>query len=91
MVRPMSSPDQASEVARGEARGEGRDAAAAGVTGSVVAGPVGLGLVLVLAQGLRFVDPSHAIDDAWISFRIARNWVEHGVLSFNLDVPRSRG
>lgn len=39
--------------------------------------------ILAVAQGLRFLDPAHCLDDAWISFRVARNLVEHGVLSFD--------
>ena len=39
---------------------------------------VGLGCVALAALHLaRFGAPEHAIDDAWISFRIARNWVEY--------------
>lgn len=34
---------------------------------------------------LRFQHYDYVIDDSWISFRIARNFVEHGVLTYNLD------
>jgi arabinofuranosyltransferase len=37
------------------------------------------------AQLLRFGSLRFAVDDAWISFRIARNWVLHGVPTFNPD------
>lgn len=40
---------------------------------------------LAVLPVLRFVDPGYHIDDAWISFRIARNWAAQGIPSFNLD------
>ncbi|MGB0639470.1 MAG: hypothetical protein ACPGTU_09060 [Myxococcota bacterium] len=40
-------------------------------------------LAATCAQLFRFRDESFAIDDAWISFRIARNWLEGGGLTFN--------
>lgn len=39
----------------------------------------------------RFRLPEFALDDAWISFRIARNLVEHGVLTFNVGQPPVEG
>lgn len=56
-----------------------------------IRGPVALGALMAAAHGLRFADPAHALDDAWISFRIARAWVEQGVLSFNPDLPPVEG
>jgi hypothetical protein len=47
-----------------------------------------LGAALQLS---RFRDPAYAIDDAWISFRIARNLVEHGVLTYNTGQPPVEG
>jgi arabinofuranosyltransferase len=43
-------------------------------------------LSLLAASGTiaRFTDPGFVIDDAWISFRVARNWLESGVLAFDL-------
>ncbi len=46
-----------------------------------------LGLLVAAGNLYRFRSDYHAMDDAWISFRVARNWVEHGVLSF--DVGRA--
>lgn len=37
----------------------------------------------VVAHAMRFKDPGYGIDDAWISFRIARNWVQGEGLTFN--------
>lgn len=48
-------------------------------------------VLLAAAHQLRFRHPDHAIDDAWISFRIARNLLTHGVLSFNADLPPVEG
>ncbi len=53
--------------------------------------PVGLGAVLAALHCSRFSSPDHALDDAWISFRIARNLVEHGVLTFDLTQPPVEG
>lgn len=39
----------------------------------------------------RFAAPDYAIDDAWISFRIARNWLQHGVPTFDLARPPVEG
>jgi len=44
--------------------------------------PLLIGLGLVLLHALRFLDIEHAVDDAWISFRVARNLLDHGVLTF---------
>jgi len=48
-------------------------------------------LLLALVQGLRFRDLSYCVDDSWISFRIARNLVEHGILSFDIGSPPVEG
>ncbi len=45
-----------------------------------IAACVGLGVLHLV----RFANPVHTVDDAYISFRYARNLVEHGELSFNL-------
>lgn len=46
----------------------------------------------VAALGLaRFADPAHAVDDAWISFRVARSAVETGVLTYDVAQPRVEG
>ncbi|GEM_PF-1368923 len=37
----------------------------------------------VVTHASRFRDPGYGIDDAWISFRIARNWVRGDGLTFN--------
>ena len=50
-----------------------------------------LGGLGAIGHALRFTDLSHALDDAWISFRTARNLVEHGVLSFDLSRPPVEG
>lgn len=39
----------------------------------------------------RFSHPDHAIDDAWISFRVARNLLEHGVPTYNVGQPPVEG
>lgn len=44
---------------------------------------VGVALLGALAQLSRFRDPAYAIDDAWISFRIARSGLGGGGLTFN--------
>jgi arabinofuranosyltransferase len=45
-------------------------------------------VVATCAQLFRFQDESFAIDDAWISFRIARNWIAGDGLTFNAgEVP----
>ena len=53
--------------------------------------PVLCALALAAAQLARFASPDHAVDDAWISFRVARNLVEHGALTYNLDAPPVEG
>lgn len=50
-----------------------------------------LATLAATAQVARFVDPTYHIDDAWISFRIARNWAEAGIPTFNLDAPPVEG
>ena len=51
-------------------------------------------LVSLLLAALRmyeFTSQDFAIDDAWISFRIARNWLEAGTLTFDLTQPPVEG
>lgn len=51
-------------------------------------------LVALLLAALRmyeFSSQDFAIDDAWISFRIARNWLEAGKLTFDLTQPPVEG
>lgn len=50
-----------------------------------------IGLVLGGAQLLRFLSEQYAVDDAWISFRIARNWLEGGGLTYNAGEPPVEG
>lgn len=50
---------------------------------------VAMGLAAV--QWARFADERYAIDDAWISFRTARNLVEHGILTFDTTQPPVEG
>jgi arabinofuranosyltransferase len=42
-------------------------------------------LLLAACQLARLSHAGHAVDDAWISFRVARNLVQHGVLSYGLE------
>ncbi|MCO4771938.1 MAG: hypothetical protein KDA24_18045 [Deltaproteobacteria bacterium] len=59
--------------------------------------PVGVRLVALLASVActlslgRFADPAYAIDDAWISFRTARTWLETGSLTFDGSMPPVEG
>ena len=48
-------------------------------------------LFLAALTAWQFASPAFAIDDAWISFRIARNLLEHGALTFNLGRPPVEG
>lgn len=48
-------------------------------------------MLAAAVQLWRFSDIEFAVDDAWISFRIARNWLEAGVLTYNLDDPPVEG
>lgn len=43
-----------------------------------------LGLLAGCANLYRFRSGFYVMDDSWISFRIARNWVEHGVLTYDI-------
>jgi hypothetical protein len=45
------------------------------------------GVLLAALQLGRFVDRTRVLDDSFICFRIARNWVEHGAPVFNLAGP----
>ena len=50
--------------------------------------------LLLLAAVLslsRFRDPVHVLDDAWISFRFARSWLETGLLTFDASQPMVEG
>lgn len=47
--------------------------------------------LLTLASLARFAHPDYALDDAWISFRIARNWLEGGRLTYDLSRPPVEG
>jgi arabinofuranosyltransferase len=46
---------------------------------------------LATAHLARFRNSHYTLDDAWITFRFARNLVEHGTLAFNLDQPPTEG
>lgn len=48
-------------------------------------------LLLAALHLLRFADLDHAVDDAWISFRVARTWLEQGVLTFDASRPPVEG
>jgi hypothetical protein len=39
----------------------------------------------------RFSDWSHVVDDAWISFRVARSWLNPGVLTYDTSQPAVEG
>ena len=46
-----------------------------------------VGLVAFAVHVARFAGPEYVLDDAWITFRVARNGLEHGVLSYDVDLP----
>ncbi len=48
-------------------------------------------LLLGVVRMVDYASPHFAIDDAWISFRIARNWLEHGALTFDVTQPPVEG
>jgi len=50
-----------------------------------------LALGLIALQVSRFSANEFTIDDAWISFRTARNLVEHGVLTYDVTQPPVEG
>ena len=52
-----------------------------------------LGLVALAALRFAFfaADDAYATDDAWISFRVARNLLEHGALTYDLARPPVEG
>lgn len=48
--------------------------------------------VLPCLLGLgRFAEPGYAVDDAWISFRTARTWLDGGGLTFDGSLPPVEG
>jgi hypothetical protein len=49
-----------------------------------------ISLLLALQLG-RFSAYEYLLDDAWISFRVARNWVEAGIPTFDLTRPPVEG
>ncbi|MCZ6715346.1 MAG: hypothetical protein O7B29_15510 [Deltaproteobacteria bacterium] len=49
------------------------------------------GVALVGVHLYRFRGWSHVVDDAWISFRVARNWLDPGVLTYNPSHPAVEG
>ena len=51
----------------------------------------GLGAVVAGLQALRFMDLQYAMDDAWISFRVARTWMAGGGLTFDGAQPPVEG
>ena len=51
----------------------------------------GLGAIVAGANGLRFAERQYAMDDAWISFRVARTWLEGGGLTFDGARPAVEG
>ncbi len=48
-------------------------------------------LLLGVVRMVDYASPDFAIDDAWISFRVARNWLEHGALTFDVTQPPVEG
>lgn len=50
-----------------------------------------IGALLFGAHLLRFADTMYAADDAWIVFRVARNWLATGVPAFDLTRPVVEG
>lgn len=52
---------------------------------------IGLGVLVAAAQVARLSDPEAVLDDAYISFRTARNLVEHGSLTFDVTRPPVEG
>ena len=49
------------------------------------------GVALVGVHLHRFRDWSYVVDDAWISFRVARNWLDPGTLTYNPSQPAVEG
>ncbi len=50
-----------------------------------------MGLLGACLQFLRFQAPAYAIDDSYITFRVARNWVDTGVPTYDTDFPAVEG
>ncbi|MFZ5476973.1 MAG: hypothetical protein ACOZNI_09385 [Myxococcota bacterium] len=48
-------------------------------------------VAVAVANAARFSSEIHVIDDAWISFRVARNWVERGLPVFEPSIPPAEG
>ncbi|HVS13221.1 MAG TPA: hypothetical protein VMV46_04815 [Thermoanaerobaculia bacterium] len=48
-------------------------------------------LAAVLLRGSTLLSPEYAIDDAWISFRVARNWLAGHGLVFDPSLPPTEG
>ncbi len=48
-------------------------------------------MALVALQLARFANPAHAVDDAWISFRVARSALDTGVLTYDTTQPPVEG
>jgi arabinofuranosyltransferase len=46
-----------------------------------------VGLAACAVHALRFAGPEFVLDDAWISFRVARNALEHGLLTYDVSAP----
>ena len=68
--------------------------AEAAIHGSKLRGPLGIALAAlagVLLRGSSLLSAEYAIDDAWISFRVARNWVEGRGLVFDPSLPPTEG
>jgi hypothetical protein len=59
--------------------------------GALSRGLAGAALLLTALHLLRFSDPSFTLDDAWISFRVARTWWETGLLTFDASRPPVEG
>jgi arabinofuranosyltransferase len=65
-----------------------------GLERSTLRGPLGIALAAlagVLLRGSTLLSPEYAIDDAWISFRVARNWLAGHGLVFEPTLPPAEG
>lgn len=52
---------------------------------------LGVALVIALLVAWRLMGPEYLVDDAWISFRVARNWLETGALTYDVARPPLEG
>lgn len=64
---------------------------AAARAGRGAAWGAGASALLALGSLARFAHPDYAVDDAWISFRVARTWLERGLLTYDATRPPVEG